>query len=164
MKAGADMKTGASGILIRRMRSEDLERVMAIARSLLGAPQWPRSAYIFALNPNSTPKRIAIVAADEETGTAIGFAVASLLPPQAELETIAVSVDAQRRGTGGKLLSVMAEEMKAAAASEFVLEVRASNRAAIALYRSLGWRENGRRPRYYADPEEDAVLMSRELG
>lgn len=158
------MRSDAGGILIRRMRTEDLERVMAIAHSLEGAPQWPRSAYISAFNPNSTPKRTALVAADAETGTAIGFAVASLLPPQAELETVAVSVGAQRRGIGGKLLSVMVEEMKAAAASEFILEVRASNHAAIALYRSLGWKENGRRPRYYADPEEDAVLMSRELG
>ena len=116
------MKTDAGGILIRRMRSEDLERVMAIARSLEGAPQWPRSAYISAFNPNSTPKRVSLVAADEETGTVSGFAVASLLPPQAELETVAVSAEAQRRGIGGKLLSVMVEEMKAAAASEFILE------------------------------------------
>jgi ribosomal-protein-alanine N-acetyltransferase len=58
----------------------------------------------------------------------------------------------------------MVEELKAAGASEFILEVRASNEQARGFYRSLGWRENGRRPRYYTDPEEDAVLMSGELG
>jgi ribosomal-protein-alanine N-acetyltransferase len=40
-----------------------------------------------------------------------------------------------------------------------MLEVRASNQAALGFYRGQGFRETGRRPRYYADPEEDAVLM-----
>jgi ribosomal-protein-alanine acetyltransferase len=158
----SDRQRLVSSVFVRRMRQQDLDSVMAIAHSLEGVPQWPRVAYVTALNPQSMPRRIALVA--EVTGALVGFIVAGLLLPQAELETIAVSAEAQRQGIGGKLLSAMIEEMKAAAASEFILEVRASNDGAIALYRSLGWRENGRRPRYYADPEEDAVLMSRELG
>jgi ribosomal protein S18 acetylase RimI-like enzyme len=46
---------------------------------------------------------------------------------------------------------------------EVLLEVRASNQRARDFYRSLGWNETGIRPRYYADPEEDAVLMSLKL-
>ena len=46
---------------------------------------------------------------------------------------------------------------------EVLLEVRASNQRALDFYRSLGWEETGRRPRYYADPEEDAVLMGLKL-
>jgi ribosomal-protein-alanine acetyltransferase len=159
-----DRQRLVSRALVRRMRLQDLESVMAIAHSLEGAPQWPRAAYLTALNPQSMPRRIALVAENEVTGAVVGFTVAGLVAPQAELETIAVSAEAQRHGIGGKLLSTMIEEMKAAAASEFVLEVRASNDGAIAFYRSLSWQENGRRRRYYADPEEDAVLMSRELG
>jgi ribosomal-protein-alanine N-acetyltransferase len=69
----------------------------------------------------------------------------------------------QRRGTGRKLLEAMAEELRGAGVREALLEVRVSNQAAFDFYRSLGWVETGRRPRYYADPEEDAVLMSLSL-
>jgi ribosomal-protein-alanine N-acetyltransferase len=162
---------------IRRMRVEDLERVFMIASSLKDAPQWPRTVYLSALKPDSTPRRIARVAEDFATpikssladgealkGRVVGFAIVSLVPPQAELETIAVSAAEQRRGIGQELFSAMTEELRAAGVSEFMLEVRESNQRALDFYRSLGWRETGRRPRYYADPEEDAVLMSLALG
>ena len=45
--------------------------------------------------------------------------------------------------------------------SRLSLEVRASNQAAITLYRSLGFTEDGIRPRFYAHPTEDAILFSR---
>jgi ribosomal-protein-alanine N-acetyltransferase len=57
----------------------------------------------------------------------------------------------------------MAVELKQAQIREVTLEVRASNHPALALYRSLGFVETGRRPRYYVDPVEDAVLLSLEL-
>jgi ribosomal-protein-alanine N-acetyltransferase len=57
----------------------------------------------------------------------------------------------------------MAEELRVAGVREVLLEVRSSNQRALGFYRSLGWSETGRRPRYYADPEEDAVLMSLKL-
>jgi [ribosomal protein S18]-alanine N-acetyltransferase len=162
---------------IRRMRVEDLEQVFMIAGSLKDAPQWPRTVYLSALKPDSTPRRFARVAedfrapiksssADGETrkGRVVGFAIASLLPPRAELETIVVSAPEQRRGIGRELFSAMTEELRAAGVSEFMLEVRESNQRALDFYRSLGWEQTGRRPRYYADPEEDAVLMSLVLG
>jgi ribosomal-protein-alanine N-acetyltransferase len=87
-----------------------------------------------------------------------------VLPPQAELETISVLAREQRRGIGRRLFFALVDELRAVGVSEFILEVRTSNRTALGFYRSLGWREAGRRPRYYADPEEDAVLMSLGLG
>jgi ribosomal-protein-alanine N-acetyltransferase len=88
-----------------------------------------------------------------------GFAVASLVAQQAELETIAVAANGQRRGVGGLLLRVLADELRAADVRELNLEVRASNQAALQFYRAHGFEESGHRRRYYADPEEDAVLM-----
>jgi ribosomal-protein-alanine N-acetyltransferase len=146
------------------MRAADLEQVMAIAASLKDASQWPRAAYVSALNPDSMPRRIALVAEELGSGAVAGFAVASFLAPQAELETIAVLAGEQRRGIGRKLFFALVDELRGAGASEFLLEVRASNQRALGFYRSLGWSEAGRRPRYYADPEEDAVLMSLGLG
>jgi len=148
---------------IRRMAPADLDRVIELALSLPQAPQWPRSAYLAALDPEAAPPRIALVAEDEETGAVQGFAVASLLPPQAELETIAVTPENQRRGVASRIFIAMADELRKALVTEVLLEVRASNSPALAFYRAQGFAITGRRPRYYADPIEDAVLLELRL-
>jgi ribosomal-protein-alanine N-acetyltransferase len=144
---------------IRRMAASDLDRVLAMARRLPEAPHWQQSAWLSALNPDSAPRRIALVAAGPQPGSIHGFAVASLLPPQAELETIAVDPESQRLGLGKSLFQALAAELKAAGVGELQLEVRTSNRPAQSFYRALGFVETGRRKAYYADPIEDAVLM-----
>ena len=53
----------------------------------------------------------------------------------------------------------LVEKLSLAGVREVILEVRASNLPALALYRQLGFVETGRRPRYYQAPEEDAILM-----
>jgi ribosomal-protein-alanine N-acetyltransferase len=153
----------AAFFTVRKMAAADIDQVMALASTLNDAPHWPQSAYIAALQPSSTPRRIAIVAANA-TGDIAGFAVASLLPPQAELESIGVRANFQRQGIGTKLLSHLIDELKAAAVSEILLEVRASNHTGNAFYLAHGFRQIGLRPRYYAEPEDDAILMSLALG
>jgi len=54
----------------------------------------------------------------------------------------------------------LAVELRAAGANELLLEARPSNLPALALYGSLGFAQTGLRPGYYADPIEDAILMS----
>jgi ribosomal-protein-alanine acetyltransferase len=156
----------ASGaaIQVRRMRAGDLERVLAIAESLPDATHWPRAAWVAALNPKKGPRRIALVAEEAASGKVAGFAVARLVAGQAELETIAAEAASQRRGVGGQLFSALREELKAAAAGAITLEVRASNQGAQGFYRAHGFAATGRRPGYYADPVEDAVLMELLLG
>lgn len=150
-------------VRIRRMTPADLARVMEIAQTLKEAPHWPRTAYETALDPQSAPQRVALVAEGVVSGTVAGFAVASVLPPQAELETIAVAAEGQRRGVGRILFAALAEELAIAQVQELFLEVRASNGPALGLYRSLGFSETGCRPRYYVDPVEDAVLLTLRL-
>jgi ribosomal-protein-alanine N-acetyltransferase len=89
--------------------------------------------------------------------------VAILLPPQAELETIAVAAEIQRRGVARRILIAMADELRKALVTEVLAEVRASNFPALAFYQTLGFAMTGRRPRYYADPIEDAVLLELRL-
>lgn len=154
------MSSPAAEIAIRRMAAADLPRILEIAAGLEHAPHYPHATWLGMLDSAATPTRIALVAA-EATGPVLGFAVASLLPPQAELETIAVAAAHHRRGIARSLLQSLLVELRPAGIHELWLEVRASNTPAIALYRSLGFRETGRRPRYYADPVEDALLMAR---
>ena len=147
---------------IRRMIPADLDPVIRIVASLEQAPHWPRSAYLAALNPEAAPRRIALVA-EAQQAAILGFAVASLLPPQAELESIVVASNIQRQGIARQIFSALAQELKIAQIAELLLEVRASNDAALAFYRDAGFVETGRRPRYYADPVEDAVLLKLSL-
>jgi ribosomal-protein-alanine N-acetyltransferase len=142
------------------MTPADLDWVIEIAASLKEAPRWPRSAYLAALDPEAVPCRIALVAEEPSSGAVAGFAVASLLQPHAELETIAVAPAAQRQGLARQLFAALSAELETAQIADVLLEVRASNHAALGLYRSLGFVELGRRTRYYHDPVEDAVLMS----
>ena len=66
-------------------------------------------------------------------------------------------------GVAGKLLDVFLRFAQANRLAFLTLEVRPSNAAAIALYESAGYRQVGFRKRYYHDPEEGAVLMTREV-
>jgi ribosomal-protein-alanine N-acetyltransferase len=144
------------------MTIADLDRVMEIAAGLRDAPHWPRSAYREAVARIAGVPRIALVAV-EEPAAVEGFAVASLVAPQAELESIAVAALSQRSGLGRKLIDALAGELRRAGIREVLLEVRASNDAALSFYRRLGFADAGRRKGYYADPIEDAVQMKLSL-
>ncbi len=145
-------------VRIRRMSAGDVERVVEIAAGLPDAPHWPVSAYLEAMDRGHRPRRVALVA-DGNGGRVVGLAVANLVAPEAELETIAVAAEGQRQGVGAGLMRALMEELKAERVTELLLEVRASNKSALGFYRALGFLETGRRVGYYADPEEDAVLM-----
>ena len=75
------------------------------------------------------------------------------------LDDIAVAPAFRRQGIGRQLLDWAHRQFPE---NEFWLEVRESNAAAIALYESAGYRQVGFRKRSYRDPEEGAVLMTRE--
>jgi ribosomal-protein-alanine N-acetyltransferase len=137
------------------MNEADLDRVIEIAEGLKEAPHWTREAYRTAIDPEGA-RRVALVA---EMGDLAGFAIVSVVAPEAELETIAVSSEWQRKGVARRLFAALSEALSGAGVRDVHLEVRASNEAAVGLYRALGFTESGRRTRYYADPVEDAVLF-----
>ena len=147
---------------IRPMQPADIEPVMALARSLAHAPVWPRAVYESALDRTAAPPRIALVAEAADTRI-LGFAVTVLVPPQSELETIAVAATAQRQGIAGRLLAEMMAQLKENEITEVTLEVRESNHPARGLYRAAGFSETGRRTAYYSDPKEDAILLRRAV-
>jgi ribosomal-protein-alanine N-acetyltransferase len=148
---------------IRNLAEADLPRVLGIAEGANEAPRWPRKTFVEMLSGEFLSRRVALVATVAGLGEVVGFAVASLVAPEAELENIAVDPEVQRRGIGRQLLSQLVKHLRHAGIETLHLEVRISNSAAIGLYKSLGFNETGRRPRYYSDPVEDAVLMTCEL-
>lgn len=147
------------GFLIRPMRSDDVERVLEIAGRMKNTPHWPRAAYLTALDPHAAPQRLALVAVDAAHDSPAGFAIVSLIPPGAELETIAVAKEQQRQGLGRALLDASIAELRKRHVCELWLEVRTTNEPAIELYRREGFAEIGLRKAYYVDPIEDANVM-----
>jgi ribosomal-protein-alanine acetyltransferase len=147
---------------VRQMMEADVARAMEIARSLPEAPHWTEAAYRSALDPGGQPPRTALVA-KEASGAVAGFAVACRVGDEAELELICVAASDQRRGIGRQLLKALIAELGQSGVTKVSLEARVSNRAALSLYRALGFEQIGVRPRYYDDPQEDAVLMALRL-
>jgi ribosomal-protein-alanine N-acetyltransferase len=87
----------------------------------------------------------------------LGYVVLSATGDQMNLDILAVAKAHRRQGIAAKLL----ETVHQAHQTEFLLEVRASNTAALALYQSFGYKKVGQRRRYYRSPTEDAVLLTR---
>ena len=79
---------------------------------------------------------------------------------EVHLLNVAVEKDCRRKGVARQLLSKMFDVGKREGAETAWLEVRPSNLAARSLYQKLGFREVGRRLRYYTDTSEDAIIMS----
>ncbi len=147
---------------IRPMRPDDIAAVTRIGDALNEAPYWTPEVYARAIDPAAVPPRIALVAEGAESGIT-GFLVTVLVPPHAELETLAVAKPAQRQGIARRLFAALILALEPLQVTQVLLEVRESNHPARALYASLGFIETGRRGSYYSDPKEDAILLHRSL-
>jgi ribosomal-protein-alanine N-acetyltransferase len=142
-------------VWIRRLEAGDLDSVMAIeAASHPWAAHWTREAY---LTPHD-PGMCAWVA--ERAGEIAGFALARYAGGEMEILNLAVAEAARRNGAGRALVRAAIEEGAARGAAQAFLEVRESNAAALAFYASLGFTPVGRRPGYYRDPVEDALILA----
>lgn len=76
------------------------------------------------------------------------------------ISNVAVSPDFRRQGIGAALIAELTRRAGRLELAFLTLEARASNAPAIRLYEKMGFRQVGRRKRYYQRPEEDAVLMT----
>ena len=94
----------------------------------------------------------------------LAFARWACVPAAGEAELLRVAVDPAHRGQGlgRRLLEACQRELAAAGMGNLFLEVRATNAAAIQLYRRCGWQRCGLRPGYYPDGE-DALLFKLTL-
>jgi [ribosomal protein S18]-alanine N-acetyltransferase len=96
--------------------------------------------------------------AREEGDTVVGFVVSWHVTDELHVLNVATREDRRRRGIARALMAAVVDYARDQRMRHVLLEVRRSNRPAIALYRSLGFFAMGVRARYYAD-DEDAVEM-----
>ena len=78
---------------------------------------------------------------------------------EGQITNIAVHPDHRRKGYGAAITRALLRHAKDARLESVSLEVRASNTAAIELYKKAGFAEAGRRKGFYAKPTEDAIVM-----
>ena len=102
------------------------------------------------------------IVAEGEDGSVLGYAGLHVILDEGYIDNVAGRPSCRRMGLGDKLLDVFIRFGQANLAF-LTLEVRPSNTAAVALYEKNGFKEVGRRPNYYDNPKEDALLLTREF-
>ena len=132
--------------VVRRARENDLAAVAEIQAASPEASQWEVREYLqYDFSVALCGDKIA------------GFAVAHLVAPgEAELLNLAVDPAFRRRGLGRRLL----RELLSRHPGDLWLEVRESNIAARNFYKKMGLSECGRRPDYYRNTNEAAIVMN----
>ena len=147
-----------SELILRDMSEVDLDAVLRIEQAVHTHP-WTRGNFSDALLSKYLCK---VYESDQGM---LGYAVMMFAVDEAELLDIAIAARFQRHGWGRKLLEEMLALARRNEMVRVVLEVRASNAAAITLYRHAGFADIGLRREYYPaeNGREDAILMGREL-
>ncbi len=149
-------------VRIRPMRDQDVAAVQAIDRLAFAVP-WPENAYAHELHHSPHSRLWVAEAEGAAERQIIGFAVLWLILDEAHIATIAVHPARRGQGIGKRLLETMIAAAADAGSRLITLEVRAGNHIAQGLYRAYGFRVVGRRPHYYNDNREDALIMTRYL-
>jgi ribosomal-protein-alanine N-acetyltransferase len=139
------------GVAIRRLAYSDLPAVISIERRSFPTP-WSLAMFVLEL---SKPSGICLAATGGDD--LHGYLVCSRYDQVWHLMNVAVAPERRRAGVARSLISRLLEE--GGGKLPFTLEVRVSNRPAIAMYERLGFRSAGVRPRYYQDNGEDALIM-----
>ena len=98
-----------------------------------------------------------------EDGRVAGYVGSQSVLDEADMMNIAVHPDFRRRGVAQSLVEGLVAGLKAKNVRCLTLEVRASNDPAISLYQKLGFSQVGRRPNYYRNPKEDALILRKEF-
>lgn len=140
------------------MTAAHLPAVAALEKRCFPADPWSEALFREALdNP-----AVAVLAAEGTDSGILGYAVLSTVLDEGNLDNIAVAPEHRRQGVADALLGALTGFAREHLAC-LMLEMRASNAPAAALYEKHGFSAVGRRKNYYDAPREDAILMTLEF-
>lgn len=145
--------------VLRPAQLEDISDIARIERSSFADP-WSEESFRRILGGQSAIFQVLVVGGES---VVVGYIIAFVIGPDAELLNVAVDPGHRRRGLAGQMLDAVLIQLGLNGVRTAFLEVRESNRAARALYGSRGFHEIGRRRNYYRRPVEDALVMRRSL-
>ena len=141
-------------ILIREMEERDLDRIMEIEKDCFTNP-WSRESFLLEITENMLAKYIVA----EIDGVVVGYGGIWMIIGEGHITNIAVESKYRKIGAGKKLVEGLIQVSKRMFITSMTLEVRESNIPAQNLYKQYGFKEHGIRPNYYADDNEDAIIM-----
>jgi ribosomal-protein-alanine acetyltransferase len=139
-------------VTVRRMSASDASAAHTILKESPEALIWSTESLL-----ESASQGIAWAAELEER--VVGILIGRVAADEFEILNLAVGKAFRRQGIATQLVSVALEYARRAGARRTYLEVRASNQGGIAFYKRMGFRDGGRRAKYYREPMEDAVLL-----
>ena len=146
---------------IRTAATADLPQMQRLDKAGNEQSSWQEADFVSSLSG----RYLSLVAEPESKLALLGFVIASRVGDEGEIMNIAVDLPYRRQGVARALLESVLNALRSEAVSECFLDVREHNAGAIALYRSLGFVECGRRADYYQAPgeRENALLIRLDL-
>lgn len=139
------------------MRARDVAPVVAIEEAVMDTP-WSRSLVEAEMQGGSGIRLVF-----EVHGQVAGYVFFRFCGPEAELLRIGVRDRSQRLGIGSTLLQAGVAALRCHGVTSCMLEVRSANSTALRFYAKEGFVEVGRRPGYYRQPTDDALILGLEL-
>lgn len=136
------------------LTESDIEEVLTLENACFKHP-WPRSAFEDMLGGDTA----LYYAARDDEGKLLGGAALFFLSGEGDITNVAVFDRYRNRGVATRLLEYLIEDGRKRGLTEFTLETRESNLPAIVVYEKNGFVVEGRRPGFYRDPEEDALVF-----
>jgi ribosomal-protein-alanine N-acetyltransferase len=140
-------------LITREMQESDIPALMAIERASFTTP-WSEISFLGEIYKKNGISRVALL-----EGELIGYICVNYVLHESHLLNLAVRQDFRRRGIGTILLNESLRELKQRGCVFVYLEVRVSNASAQGFYERCGFTATSRRKKYYAHPDEDALLM-----
>ena len=159
MGSGSRASVAGMTALLRPAIERDLRQVARIEQSSFADP-WSEESFRRLLGVAPAIFLVALFPPDEAVA---GYVVAFSVEEDGELLNVAVDPKFRGKGLAGQMLDAALIELRARRVRTAFLEVRESNSAARALYKSRGFIEIGRRSNYYRRPVEDALVLRRTL-
>ena len=140
-------------LTIRPMKSSDIEKVVAIEKSCFPDP-WPRSAFESIIDSPDHGARVTVI-----ENKIVAYGCYLIITTEAHLTNLAVAPEFRRKSVARQLLGEILEIARRKECEYILLEVRPRNESAISFYEQAGFKLLYRRPRYYRNPVEDALVM-----
>ena len=144
-------------MIIREMKPEDVPAIAELEKQCFSAP-WNEN-----MITSSLESRLSCWLVAEIEGKIAGYVGSEAVLDSADMMNIAVAPEFRRQGIGVALVNGLCSRLQSKSVAFLMLEVRVSNKSAIAMYEKLGFLQVGLRPRYYCNPREDAFVMRKEL-
>lgn len=146
-----------TGFMMRKMTPLDLDQVMIIEQEAFSLP-WSRQSY-----ENELKNQYANYLVIDYQGDVGGYGGIWVVFDEAHITNVAIASSLRGRGWGRVLMLELEKLARRKRAVRILLEVRPSNRAALAMYHGLGFMVSGLRKQYYSDNNEDAIVMVKHL-